>query len=63
MSTSQIDVARAAEYKGTLVTVITSVFIVLATLAVIGRFCARRIKSVALGADDWLIFLSLVCIF
>ena len=41
---------------------VSSVFAVLATLAVAGRLCSRRVKRVAYGADDYMIVVALVCI-
>ena len=35
-------------------------FLVLATVAVIGRFICRRLKRVRPGIDDWLMAVSLV---
>lgn len=48
------------EDKGPTLWVVNTIFIVLATLAVIGRFYARKLRSLPLGADDWTICFSLV---
>ncbi|GAB1214133.1 hypothetical protein ATERTT37_003293 [Aspergillus terreus] len=39
--------------------VVNSIFIVLATFAVFGRFAARRLRKMPLGADDWMICVAL----
>lgn len=39
--------------------VVNSIFIVLATFAVAGRFAARRLRKMPLGADDWMICVAL----
>ncbi|KAE8154675.1 hypothetical protein BDV25DRAFT_171494 [Aspergillus avenaceus] len=46
--------------QGLYLWVVNTLFIVLATLAVIARFVARRLRSLALAADDWAIALALV---
>ncbi|OOF93174.1 hypothetical protein ASPCADRAFT_398789 [Aspergillus carbonarius ITEM 5010] len=50
---------RAHEDQGPTLTVINTVFVVLATFAVIGRLCARRLRHLMLGPDDWIICFSL----
>lgn len=40
--------------------VVNTIFIVLATFSVIGRFGARRLRTLSLGADDWLICVALI---
>ncbi|OQE11917.1 hypothetical protein PENFLA_c069G04186 [Penicillium flavigenum] len=39
--------------------VVNTIFIVLATFAVIARFGARRLRKLSLGADDWIICVAL----
>ncbi|KAJ5383628.1 hypothetical protein N7517_001539 [Penicillium concentricum] len=39
--------------------VVNTIFIVLATFAVIARFSARRLRKLSLGADDWIICVAL----
>jgi hypothetical protein len=39
--------------------VVNTVFIVLATMAVMARFGARQLKKLPLGADDWIICVAL----
>ncbi|KAE8377588.1 hypothetical protein BDV26DRAFT_293061 [Aspergillus bertholletiae] len=56
----QSDSASVHEDLGLLLWVVNSIFIALATLAVIARFVARRLKSLALAADDWAIFIALL---
>ena len=46
-------------YQNTIV-VIDILFPLLAVLAVIARFSARRITKLRFGADDWLILAALV---
>lgn len=41
--------------------VITGVFLALAALSVLARWVARKIRDAHLGADDYAIFVSLVC--
>ncbi|PWY94259.1 hypothetical protein BO94DRAFT_563712 [Aspergillus sclerotioniger CBS 115572] len=52
---------KAHEDQGPKLTVINTVFIALATFAVIGRLCARRLRHLILGPDDWIICFSLAC--
>lgn len=40
---------------------ISILFPLLASVAVAGRFYARRIKGLTLGVDDWMLLLGLVC--
>ncbi|KAA8648440.1 uncharacterized protein ATNIH1004_004325 [Aspergillus tanneri] len=40
--------------------VVNSILISLATLAVIGRFYARKLRKLAFGADDWTILIALL---
>jgi len=42
--------------------VVNSVFAILATITVLARFTARKrkVRSIAFGADDWLICVALV---
>ena len=40
---------------------ISVIFISLATIAVVLRFYARRIKALKVGWDDWTILITLVC--
>ncbi|PYI04564.1 hypothetical protein BO78DRAFT_471214 [Aspergillus sclerotiicarbonarius CBS 121057] len=49
------------EDQGPTLIIVNTVFIVLATLAVIGRLCARRLRHLRLGPDDWIICFSLAC--
>lgn len=37
------------------------VFPLVASVAVAGRFYARRMKGLRLGVDDWMLLLGLVC--
>ncbi|KAJ5990682.1 hypothetical protein N7499_011229 [Penicillium canescens] len=39
---------------------VNTIFIVLATLAVVARFGARRLRKLSLGADDWIICVALL---
>ncbi|KAJ5215694.1 uncharacterized protein N7498_002101 [Penicillium cinerascens] len=39
--------------------VVNTIFIVLATFAVLGRFAARRLRKLPLGVDDWIICVAL----
>ena len=39
--------------------VVNTIFIILATLAVVARFAARRLRKLSLGADDWIICVAL----
>ncbi|KAJ6125370.1 hypothetical protein N7471_012687 [Penicillium samsonianum] len=39
--------------------VVNTIFIVLATFAVVARFGARRLRKLSLGADDWIICVAL----
>lgn len=39
---------------------VNSVFAILATITVIARLTARKVRQVALGADDWIICVALV---
>ncbi|THC90502.1 hypothetical protein EYZ11_010028 [Aspergillus tanneri] len=52
---------NASMYKdqGVSLWVANSIFIGLATLAVIGRFMARRLGKLSLAADDWTILVAL----
>lgn len=56
----QVSTASVHEDRGTSLWVVNSIFIGLATLAVIARFVARKLKNLALAADDWAIFVALV---
>lgn len=38
---------------------VNTIFILLATLAVIARFGARKLRKLSLGADDWIICVAL----
>ena len=49
------------EDQGNGITVVGSVFAGLATLAVVGRFSARRLKRLRYGPDDWMALAALVC--
>ncbi|KAJ5435235.1 hypothetical protein N7491_005830 [Penicillium cf. griseofulvum] len=39
--------------------VVNTIFIVLATFAVVARFTARRLRKLSLGADDWIMCVAL----
>lgn len=39
---------------------VNSVFLGLATVAIIGRFYARKLRKLSPGVDDWAIFTALV---
>ncbi|KAB8261482.1 hypothetical protein BDV32DRAFT_158222 [Aspergillus pseudonomiae] len=56
----QADNASVYEDRGVLLWVVNSTFIGLATLAVIARFAARRLKNLPLAADDWAICVALI---
>ncbi|KAJ5164412.1 uncharacterized protein N7500_006242 [Penicillium coprophilum] len=47
------------EDSGPALWVVNTIFIVLATLAVVARFGARRLRKLPLGADDWIICVAL----
>ena len=49
------------EDQGNAIIVVGSVFAGLATVAVVGRFCARRLKRLHYGPDDWMTLVALVC--
>lgn len=36
-------------------------FVVLATLAVICRFLSRKLRKAAIGADDYMVVVGLIC--
>lgn len=44
----------------TMLWVVNSVFAILATIAILARFTARKVRSIAFGANDWLICVALV---
>ncbi|KAJ5233457.1 uncharacterized protein N7469_005223 [Penicillium citrinum] len=44
----------------TMLWVVNSVFSILATIAILARFTARKVRSIAFGANDWLIYVALV---
>ena len=54
------DDANDVEYTSTQLIIVGSVFDSIATLAVIARLYARRIKRVSYGADDLMVVLVLV---
>ncbi|KAE8139007.1 hypothetical protein BDV38DRAFT_270203 [Aspergillus pseudotamarii] len=56
----QVSTASVHEDRGPSLWVVNSIFIGLATLAVIARFVARKLKNLALAADDWAIFVALI---
>lgn len=47
------------EDLGTTFWVVNSVFAVLATATVLGRFAARSVRRMDFGADDWIICIAL----
>ena len=49
------------EYTSTQLIIIGGTFTGFATLAVITRLYARRLKRVSYGADDWMAVIALVC--
>jgi type III secretory pathway component EscS len=57
----QSDNTSVDEDQGLSLWIVNSIFVVLATLAVIARFTARRLKNLVLAADDWAIFVAMVC--
>ena len=50
----------AAENIGPKITIVSSIFAGLATLAVLGRFWARRLKGLEVGSDDYVTVAALV---
>ncbi|KAF7588618.1 hypothetical protein BBP40_005456 [Aspergillus hancockii] len=56
----QSDNTSVDEDQGLSLWVVNSIFIVLATLAVIARFTARKLKNLTLAADDWAIFVAML---
>ena len=56
----QAGTASGHEDRGLSLWVVNSIFIGLATLAVIARFVARKLKNLVLAADDWAILIALV---
>ncbi|KAH8429788.1 uncharacterized protein LDX57_007460 [Aspergillus melleus] len=52
--------AALYEDQGVTLWAVNTVFIVLATVAVIGRFYARKLRKSSLGFDDWAIFVALL---
>ncbi|RMZ36810.1 hypothetical protein CA14_006533 [Aspergillus flavus] len=56
----QAGTASFHEDRGLSLWVVNSIFIGLATLAVIARFVARKLKNLVLAADDWAILIALL---
>ena len=60
MGLTQRDYVAVDDTGSRVIVVVSWIFPALATLAVFGRFSARRLKKSEIGWDDWLILLCLV---
>ncbi|KAF7595552.1 hypothetical protein BBP40_005587 [Aspergillus hancockii] len=56
----QSDNGSVDEDQGLSLWIVNSIFVVLATLAVIVRFIARQLKNLPFAADDWAILIALL---
>lgn len=44
---------------GTTLLVVNNIFAILATVTVLGRLAARKVRRMSFGADDWIICVAL----
>ena len=54
------DESMLQQDQGPELLIISSIFATLATLAVVGRFAARKLRKLAWAADDWAVVIALV---